>query len=264
MSNLFPASHPCRHFFLSFGIISLEIVEREELGIGTRPLFYPSCGCVAALCPCGIAMESAGKDDGVVTGDVARSTPLSPPPASTPPPPPPPPSPPPLPVRDAPWWRARGFPGPVGLDNLSLWRAITFSWASPLIELGAKGQFTEETAEAFLASSDDAAVRAAAFQQAYDRAKSAGHSGKLVHRALLSLHWRAMLLQTLWLVAESGTRIGSALSLRSLLVWLSSPERDTSGRSLREGWARASALVFCTLAFLVIHHQLFWTGMHTG
>ena len=107
-------------------------------------------------------------------------------------------------------------------------------------------------------------MRAAAFQQAYDRAKSAGHSGKFVHRALLSLHWRAMLLQTLWLVAESGTRIGSALSLRSLLVWLSSPERDTSGRSLREGWARASALVFCTLAFLVIHHQLFWTGMHTG
>ena len=167
------------------------------------------------------------------------------------------------PVRDASWWQARGFPGPIGLDNLSLWRAITFSWASPLIDRGSKGQFTEETAEAFLASRDDPRVRAAAFARAYERAKESEKKG-LVQRALLSLHWKEMLLQIFWLFCESGTRIGSALSLRSLLGWLSSPERDSSSKSLREGWARASALVFCTLAFLVIHHQLFWVGMHTG
>lgn len=152
----------------------------------------------------------------------------------------------------------------MGLDNLNLWRAITFSWASPVIDRGSKGQFAEETAEAFLASRDDPTVRAAAFDRAYGDAKAAGHSTHLIHRALLSLHWKEMLLQVFWLFAESGTRIGSALSLRSLLGWLSSPERDSSSRSLREGWARASALVFCTLAFLVIHHQLFWVGMHTG
>jgi hypothetical protein len=180
---------------------------------------------------------------------------MPPPPTSSPQPPPP--------VRDASWWRARGFSGPIGLDNLSLWRAVTFSWASPLIDRGAKGLFKEETAEAFLASRDDPTVRAAAFERAYARAKSKS-STHLIHRALLSLHWKEMLLQTLWLFAESGTRIGSALSLRSLLGWLSSPERDSSSKSLREGWARASALVFCTLAFLVIHHQLFWVGMHTG
>lgn len=110
---------------------------------------------------------------------------------------------------------------------------------------------------------DDPAVRAAAFSRAFAKARARG-STHVIHRALLSLHWREMLLQTLWLFAESGTRIGSALSLRSLLGWLSSPDRDGSSASLREGWARASALVFCTLAFLVIHHQLFWVGMHTG
>lgn len=208
-------------------------------------------------------MEGAARNGAAAAGgagndadDTARS-----PPATTPPPPPPPP-----PVRDASWWRARGFPGPVGLDNLSLWRAITFSWASPLIDRGAKGQFTEATAEAFLASRDDPAVRAAAFERAYARARARAGPGAthVIHRALLSLHWREMLLQTLWLFAESGTRIGSALSLRSLLGWLSSPDRDGSSASLREGWARAAALVFCTLAFLVIHHQLFWVGMHTG
>ena len=203
---------------------------------------------------------AAGTAGGASVGvDGARlSSPLSQPASSTPPPP--------QTVRDAAWWRARGFPGPVGLDNLSLWRAVTFSWASPIISRGAKGQLSEETAEAFLSSSDDPAVRAAAFEKAYQKAKAkrGGNSDHLIHRALLSLHWRAMLLQTLWLFAESGTRIGSALALRSLLGWLSSPSRDSSSSSLREGWARASALVFCTLAFLVIHHQLFWVGMHTG
>ena len=201
------------------------------------------------------AARGAGHEDDARSALPATTTP-------TPQPPPPPPRP--RHVRDASWWRARGFPGPIGLDNLSLWRAVTFSWAFPLIDRGAKGLFTEETAEAFLASRDDPAVRAAAFSHAYERAKSKGHSTHLIHRALLSLHWKEMLLHILWLLAESGTRIGSALSLRSLLGWLSSPERDSSSKSLREGWARASALVFCTLAFLVIHHQLFWVGTHTG
>ena len=71
-------------------------------------------------------------------------------------------------LRTPEFYQAHGdFDAPVGVRTASLWGRITFSWASPLLHKGIRGELQESTGLAFLPPRDDAALLSAQFWARY-------------------------------------------------------------------------------------------------
>ncbi len=69
------------------------------------------------------------------------------------------------------WFAARGFDKPVGKQHANLWQQVTFNWAAPLLQKGARQEIREDTAEAFVDDQNGAPFQARIFEEAYEKLK---------------------------------------------------------------------------------------------
>lgn len=69
------------------------------------------------------------------------------------------------------YYAARGFSKPVGKANATFLQKVTFNWAAPILQKGARNEITEDTAEAFVDEQNSAPHQARTFEEAYIRLK---------------------------------------------------------------------------------------------
>ena len=145
---------------------------------------------------------------------------------------------------------------PPRLEDASFISYLTFSWLSDLIALaGTRPLEAEDLGE--LPGSDAIEHVAAVFSAQWKRERASGRPPR-VWRALAAVGGTPALVTAMWTLVESGVRVGSAVTMRQLLVFVN------DGGNVRDGLLLALALFTLGAALAITHHRLFWLGLRTG
>ncbi|PRW21108.1 multidrug resistance-associated 1 isoform X3 [Chlorella sorokiniana] len=164
--------------------------------------------------------------------------------------------------------------GTTGFAKAGVLAKVTYTFVSPLLALGAKNKINEDTAPAYLPTSDTAQLLARQFDATYTRVKAeqaarrrpCSPAGLLWRTYWRLYHWR-IVIHLLWTFTEIACRVGGPLVLRQLLNWLSGYEATDGNTELYptwKGWMWAGVLSIFGYCYACIHHQLFWYGMRMG
>eukprot|EP00798_Chlamydomonas_sp_ICE-L_P019162 gene19162-25771_t len=138
---------------------------------------------------------------------------------------------------------------------------ITFGWVGDFIREAYKIRPEEGDAAVLPEAGDTAEVLAEQFTAEYNRIEATCKPGTNIATAtLLHLHMNTIVVQNLWMIIETGSRIGSALMLRQYLDALQGLNGDDS---VWRGWVFAVAL-FLLSASQTVHHQAYIIGFRMG
>ncbi|BDA43779.1 probable cystic fibrosis transmembrane conductance regulator [Coccomyxa sp. Obi] len=167
------------------------------------------------------------------------------------------------------WFAARGFEKPVGKQHANLWQQVTFNWAAPLLEKGARQEIREDTAEAFVDDQNGAPFQARIFEEAYEklkvRRKASQRRSNLLGWTLVHLYKLEMFWHSLWLLLEIAIRVASCVLLKLFLEWIIGfNAAGYAAFPAWKGWAIAAGLGSTGYLMCLVHHQLFWIGMRMG
>lgn len=169
-------------------------------------------------------------------------------------------------TKDCPMGRRRGR------DGARWWELVTFGWCGGLIVTANKRPLVEDDATYLMPSSEKTDILANEFEARYQAVKAAmGPAASkpspavlnITFKTLIGLHAPEMLLNCVWTALEIAVRLLGPVILRQFLIWLQD-YNDGNTNEQWQGWMLAVALGSTGLAMAILHHQLFWAGMHTG
>lgn len=156
------------------------------------------------------------------------------------------------------------------LENAGLFSRLTFSFATPLIRLGAKKQIRATTGPSFLPADHTAEHLIDTFHASYQKISifypHACPSNKL-WLTFGSCHKRILSWQCILCLGEIGLRLAGPLLLRQFLDWIIGYEEsngDTALYPTAQGWGWAISLAIVGYLYTLFHHQLFYLGMQLG
>eukprot|EP00210_Caulerpa_lentillifera_P007919 g7560.t1 len=131
---------------------------------------------------------------------------------------------------------------------------ISFSFVSPILDKGHKGELNENSASEISLDSFSVNQLAETFQSTYKRLQASCDSEKaqkkdLVVRAIILQYGHLFLCHLCWATLGTAIRIAIPLCLRGFLVWIEDYKEDKA--DYFEGWLWGLLLTGCALAYML-------------